>query len=138
MSELLKKHQQSCDAAESLIGEKLFAPAVHCAYYSCVQLLTYVFLHKIPGINVADFHNTMETQGGTHNYLRKEMKRELLKRQVGRTQADEFANNLLDLKEKRVEADYKDVSISSAESREARRVSEEINTLIKDTFAIAS
>ncbi len=136
MSELLKKHQQNCEAAESLIGNKLYAPAVHCSYYSCIQLITYAFLHEIPGINLVEFQAELDDQG-SHNYLRREMKKQLLVLRVSRTQAAEFETALKELKQTRKEADYLDVSISPAESREARRVSEEVNLLIKTTFSIA-
>ena len=113
MSELLKKHKESCEAAIALIHKKLFAPAVHCSYYSCIQLIKHIFLYEAPAVTSAQLDDAMNAQGGggTHNYLRREMKKKLLQRGLSRTQADEFANDLLGLKQVRVEADYNDASI---------------------------
>jgi hypothetical protein len=78
----------------------------------------------------------MQNNGGTHNYLRREMKKKLLRLGVSQTKAAEFETSLKELKKTRTDGDYFDVSISPSESREARRISEEINALIKTTFSI--
>ncbi len=78
----------------------------------------------------------MNDDGGTHKYLRVQMKRKLLRLGVSQTDAAEFDTTLKELKQVRTDADYLNLRINETESREARRMSEQVNTLIKDTFSI--
>ena len=43
MSKLLEKSRFNFDAAEVLIKESLYAPSVHCSYYSCFQRIKSIF-----------------------------------------------------------------------------------------------
>nr|MDA3854277.1 hypothetical protein [Bacteroidales bacterium] len=42
MSKLKEKSNFNLDAAELLIVRNLYAPSVHCSYYSCFQQLKYI------------------------------------------------------------------------------------------------
>ena len=41
MSKLRQESDFNIDAASALLKQNLFAPSVHCSYYSCFQFLKY-------------------------------------------------------------------------------------------------
>lgn len=67
MSKLKAKAEFNIDAAQLLIDKSLYAPSVHCSYYSCFQLMKYT-MKEIFGITYDELAQrvSVKTTGGTH------------------------------------------------------------------------
>jgi len=127
MSFLHEKAKMNADAAALLIDKHLFAPSVHCSYYSCFQLFK-VFLFKFNGIdyNTQDKLSKKHKNGGTHNYIITQI---LIT--VGDLDKDkylEIKNKIHDLRLFRMKSDYFDYQINYDQSRKALRISNDIYT----------
>ena len=137
MSELLKKHEQSCEAAENLLNrDRLYASSVHCAYYSCIQLMMYTLYNKVTGFNQATYEAETKNKG-SHDILRQRIKDALTQQGVDSVGTSSFDSTLKQLKSARVKADYKDVAIDESAGKSAQRQSVSVNKLIKATFSIS-
>ena len=55
MTKLKQKSEFNFDAAKVLIDTNLYAPSVHCSYYSCFQLMKFA-LKDFCGINYDELY----------------------------------------------------------------------------------
>lgn len=137
MSELLKKHQESCEAAENLLTrDGLYASSVHCAYYSCIQLMIYTLYNKVTGFNKTTYEAETKNKG-SHDILRQRIKDALTREKVSPVDTAAFDSTLKQLKSARVKADYRDEAVSESACKSAQRQSISVNDLIKTTFSIS-
>lgn len=137
MSELLKKHKESCEAAENLFTrDRLYASSVHCAYYSCIQLMTYTLYNKVTGFNKARYEADIKGKG-SHDILRQRIKDALTSKGVDSVGTSSFDSTLKQLKSARIKADYKDEEISEYACKIAQKQSVQVNGIIKTTFSIS-
>lgn len=137
MSQLLVKYQQNQTAADRLINEhKLYAASVHCSYYSCIQLITYLFLAHVPGINKEDFEADLAAKD-SHKYLISKMGSELRGMEVTSREINEFDSILKELKILRNKADYKDIEINEWSSKLAQTKSIKVITILKSKFSLS-
>jgi uncharacterized protein (UPF0332 family) len=116
MGHLKNKSELNLDAAELLHNQSFYPSVVHCAYYSCFQLMKHVWLNSM-GKSEDDLRTlNNNSRQGSHDVLINQIK---LFAQ-GKSQNDrELYRDILQLKRLRVDADYKEVSIDSAKSNEA-------------------
>lgn len=107
--------------------------SIHCAYYSCVQVLLHILRDKL-GLNDSELENEITQyiksrgRGGSHAYYISRVIKDLesKKRVVSR-----LNTKLVDLKDLRVRADYKQDIIDKKEANKAYSLAEtSINELI--------
>jgi uncharacterized protein (UPF0332 family) len=69
LSYLKNKSEFNIDGAELLINNYLFAPSIHCSYYSVFQLMIYVYCYK-NDITFEEYSVEAKAhQGSSHNHL---------------------------------------------------------------------
>ena len=82
MSKLREKSEFNFDAAQVLIKNNLFAPSVHCSYYSCFQLMKYT-MNYVFGISYDELNTRISvTAGGTHSYVTNFFNKEVKKKSI--------------------------------------------------------
>ena len=118
MGYLKQKSDFNLATAQILIQNNLYSPSIHCAYYSCLQLLKYILKNFI-GIEYAVQERAANSgsSGGSHNYVINEVFNQIrvhdrlgygdLKRKVGQ------------LKRLRTQSDYLNVQVTYSESTKA-------------------
>lgn len=142
MSVLLDKSKENGFAALKLYDpEKKYAPSVHCAYYSCVQLMIHI-IHKKEKISFEEIELNCNAwtrdpvnSGGAHMYYISRIK-ELLKDPKLKVVLPDFMQ-ILDLKRFRVQSDYKPIVIDESLCNKAITLSEKLYKLLSKTFSIA-
>lgn len=134
-SELLKKSEENRKAALKLWSvEKWFAPSVHCAYYSCVQLMIHIIM-TVGGKK----YETMESEigsfrGGSHGYYIQQVQSLLVN--SGKANKIKDFSQIKTLKTYRETSDYKPVEVTYDDSDKANSLAEKISKLLKAEFAI--
>ena len=133
MSNLKNKSELNIQAAKKLIEENLYAPSVHCSYYSCFQLLKFKMndffdiSYEQLGVNTSSSHK------GTHKYIIDYIKNQI-KNNIDRDTSLYFSRQIKDLKLYRERSDYEEIEIRKDESDKAFRKAENVIKFIKDTF----
>ena len=132
MSKLRDKSEFNFDAAQVLIKNNLFAPSVHCSYYSCFQLMKYT-MNYVFGISYDELSTRISvTAGGTHSYVTNFFNKEVKKKSI--TDYSDFSRKIKDLKEFRESSDYDDVEITIDRSEKAKAYATEIRQYIQRNF----
>ena len=138
MSYLKEKSNFNIDAAELLQNKSLFAPSVHCSYYSCLQLMK-VAINEFLEISFEELDLEIKTakeenKGNTHEYIIKKIGDNI--RYNSKAEFRIFHRNIKDLKNFRVRSDYEDFQITTTESFKAFNIAKEIRTQLKETFHV--
>ena len=135
MSKLKEKSEFNIDAAELLLSKYLYAPSVHCSYYSCFQLLKYT-IKSFFGIDYeTQAVNCSTSRQKSHVYVVNYVSTEL-SRFVSFEECRNFKRTIKDLKQFRVESDYENVEVSLDKGVEALRKAKEIRTYLKTNFSV--
>lgn len=134
MSKLKAKSEFNIDAAQLLIDKSLYAPSVHCSYYSCFQLMKFT-MKEIFGITYDELAQrvSVKSTGGTHTYVTNFFNKEV-KSRYGTFEYSDFNRKLKDLKEFRESSDYEDVEIDIDKGTKALKNATEIRTFIQKNF----
>ena len=133
MPKLLEKSKFNIDAARVLIDENLHAPSVHCSYYSCLQKIKSI-LPAFFGITYEQIDKEVSSGNlNEHSYLIRYIS-EQIHHNLGFIEYRDFKNKIGDLKEFRVESDYKNIEITSDQSEKAYRKATEINVFLLKQF----
>lgn len=114
---LLLKSEQNYEATEVLLFAKLYAPAVHCAYYSSLQHIIYL-VHEYTGLTEDEIRENTKG-GGSHNYYISTFAKELMR--IDRRNALLFSKFINNFKRKRTEADYNKEEVSKEDSNDAQK-----------------
>lgn len=114
MSFLKEKSELNKTAAEFLSNNGHKLSVVHCAYYSCFQLLNFKFI-SVYGRNLKGEYDLYkkknpESKAGSHDFAINEATNDLRKR-FNYSEAQKFRDNMQGLKKLRHEADYGDIAI---------------------------
>ncbi len=132
MSELKKKSENNLIASEFLIKQGLHASSVHCAYYSCLQLLKYSinFFFEVAYDELEN--NINYSKGSSHKYIINYVFNELKSAKYDNYETQH--RNIKDLKEWRETSDYENTPIGSVESDRAYKTAKEFTTYIKENL----
>jgi uncharacterized protein (UPF0332 family) len=132
MSKIRQKSDFNLNAAERLLEMSLYAPSIHCSYYSCFQLLKFTIKdffnvdYEMQAVNIS------ATGQKTHQYVVNYITDEL-KKLAGFEESRSFKRTLMDLKQFRLESDYENIEIGSEKGHDAFTKAKEIrNYLIKN------
>ena len=133
MSKLLEKSRFNLDAAEVLIKESLFAPSVHCSYYSCFQHIKSIFPFFF-GISYDQIDLTVSSNTWSeHSYLIHYISKQIHDN-IGYNEYSVFKRNIGDLKEFRTKSDYKEIEVTTELSNKALSIAKEINSFLYEQF----
>jgi hypothetical protein len=140
MSYLKSKSELNRAAAAQLYKSGQHPSAVHCAYYSCVQLMKHIIIHKF-GKSEEDIDrecqlldvNGKRKYGGTHEYLINV----LLSRFISLGKNPTNFNNVVQLKKLRVKSDYWDsFQVDSGTSSASIRLSDLVLKELRTNFGV--
>ena len=128
MRHLKNKSELNLGAAELLHQYSYYSSVVHCAYYSCIQLMKHTWLNSM-GKSDNDLRNLNNSScQGSHEVLINQIKIFIQsKSQNGRV----FNRDILQLKRLRVNADYDEILIDSKKSNESLILSKSSLNILK-------
>ena len=134
MSKLKEKSEFNIDAAQLLIDNYLYAPSVHCSYYSCFQLMKFT-MNNFFGISYDELRQriSVSTSGGTYSYVTYFFNKEV-RRKNGISDYSDFSRKIKDLKEFRESSDYDDIEITIDKSTKALQYATDIRLHIQKNF----
>lgn len=129
MSKLRQKSDFNIDAASALIKQNLFAPSVHCSYYSCFQLLKHT-IKDFSGIDYeAQSAEIYKQKQKSHQYVINYITDELTSL-AGKFEARDFKRKINDLKQFRIDSDYENIEVNSEKGNKAFEKANEIRSYI--------
>lgn len=135
MSKLRQKSDFNLDAAKVLLEKNLFAPSVHCSYYSCFQLLKYT-IHDFFGEDYEkQANNISTTKQKTHQYVINYIINKL-KTFASIKESRDFKRKINDLKQFRIESDYENIEVSFDKGNNAYEKAKEIRLYIIHNFNV--
>lgn len=132
MSILKEKSNFNLTATELLQNNSLFAPSVHCSYFSCLQLVKFAIIENL---NVTSEDLNKEVHGkDSHKYLINKIGDEI--RNYSREEHTIFIRNINGLKKFRVESDYGEIEVTTTESYKALENAKEIRKQLIKIFHV--
>ena len=124
-------------SARFLIDTGLFSSSVHCSYYSNVQLIMHIFLVSFGWtkreIERNRRHGSFDEKG-FHNWIEKEIRNSLYKKEVSNKYKQYILRALPQLKSLRVKADYDDILINEKKSSDALNMSKQLTDLLTKIY----
>jgi len=128
MGHLKNKSEINLVAAELLNKQYLYPAVVHCAYYSCLQLMRHIWINQM-GKSLQELGVlTRNSRDGSHEVLINQIKMFLKSLSLDDRS---FNNSITQLKKLRIKADYDDVSIDSSISSNSISLSKSTQTILK-------
>ena len=121
-------------AAADLLHDKSYYLAVaHAAYYSCYQLLKYIWRHHMGRSQDELDVQTSQSRMGSHEFLLNEIVEHIsgLKNENSGNDARTLRNMLTQLKRLRIDADYGETEIDCEKSKKALDLSRELLNILK-------
>lgn len=135
MDQLKQKSEFNLLAAELLLRENLYAPSVHCSYYSCLQLIKF----SIKDFFEVDYSelssNIASSKKNSHSYMIEFVKNEI-RGKIDRQRERDFSRNIKDLKQFREESDYDDIEIVREMGEKALRLAIEVRLFLKQNLHV--
>ncbi|MEA3446912.1 MAG: HEPN domain-containing protein [Bacteroidota bacterium] len=135
MSKLRQKSDFNMDAAKVLLEQNLFAPSVHCSYYSCFQLLKFTIKDFFNIDYESQSANISFSKQNTHQYVVNYITNEL-KSLSNIFESRDFKRKINDLKQFRVESDYENVEVNYDKGNDAMDKAIEIRSYIIKKFNV--
>jgi uncharacterized protein (UPF0332 family) len=133
MSYLRQKSDFNIDAAKELISIKIYAPSVHCSYYSCFQLMKFAINDFFGTTYVEQSSIIASTKQSSHQYVISYILKEL-KEFDTRDEIQKLRRKIKDLKQYRVDSDYEDIEVNIEKGELALSVAEEIRRYLITNF----
>ncbi len=133
MEKLKNKSDFNLEAADLLIKSGLYAPSVHCSYFSCFQLAKVIACTVILKDETDHGSQISQKGGNSHQYFWNAIKESVCSK-TGREEERLLNRKYRDLKTFREESDYGDIQIDSLKGTKALDVARDINTFLKQTF----
>jgi uncharacterized protein (UPF0332 family) len=126
---LINKSEINYDSAKSLHDNGSYPSVPHCAYYSCFQFMSHIWLKKLQK-SEAELKSLKKTNEGSHEVLINQIKIYLDSKspENGRT----FNNNILALRKLRTDSDYRDIEITRTPSENSITLSKDILKILKE------
>lgn len=128
MGHLKNKSELNLGATELLHQQSYYPSVVHCAYYSCIQLMKHTWLTSM-GKSEQELRvlNNSSNQG-SHEVLINQIKSFI----QSKSQNDrDFNRDILQLKRLRVNADYDEISIDYTKSNQSIGLSKVTLSILK-------
>lgn len=133
MSKLKEKSEFNISAAEILLKSHIFAPSVHCSYYSCFQLIKFI-TKDFFGIEYEQLTTDIKASNKkTHNYII-DLVADKIIRLSDRHESKSFKNKIIDLKHYREESDYDNIEINYDKGKAAFDKAKELRQYLKGKF----
>lgn len=133
MSLMLEKSNQNYEAFVHLKERNCGIPSVHCAYYSCFQKMMYAFKDYFPD-EFSRVNLEMKGRRGTlHKTYAKEFFGELSGIDIKRDDVRKMKNNLQNLYNLRLEADYGETEITENKLTSVEQSLTEFRRIFKQT-----
>jgi len=124
MSHLKNKSEFNITAAQFLIDRNLYAPSIHCSYYSCFQLLK-VILKEFIGIDYNQQERAIRMgQQNSHSYVITNVLNVV--HDKNRLAYPEISRKIKNLRLLREKADYRDIQIDQSTSLDAYNTAKEV------------
>ena len=133
VEKLKNKSEFNLVAAEMLIKSGLYAPSVHCSYFSSFQLAKVIACTIV--LQAEKDHGSQISQlgGNSHQYFWSAIKKSVFSK-TGREEERALSRKYKDLKALREESDYGDIQIDSVKGEQAYKVARDINNYLTQTF----
>ncbi len=106
------KSEENLQAAKFLINKQLFNSSIHCAYYACVQLLSFITLNNLK-ISKQDFDEGVEAKS-SHLWLSQQFWNYFCTQNYD--DACDFRDTFGAIRGNRKQADYKAKKFTKAEA----------------------
>ncbi len=133
MDKIREKSKFNIEAAELLLKESLYAPSVHCSYYSCFQLMKFA-VKDFFGVSYNDLSAKIQNSNfATHEYIINYIVEELNKF-VGIVESRNFKRKIKDLKHYRNESDYENMEVGADKGEKAFYKAIEIRNYLNAKF----
>jgi len=117
------KSNKTFESGEFLKDNGHFNSSIHCFYYSCIQITNHFFQVKL-NLSDSDLRDLFKTEHSHNKTL------QLIIDNIGKSKRRAIKNNFDDLKQKRVQADYRQFYLSEDDSIECKKLAEEyLNTI---------
>lgn len=117
MCALLVKSSESLETAEFLYEEQYYNSSIHCAYYSCFQLLKHIVINIL---KENDYDTNVAAMGqGSHVYTINRVSNDIASKIEVYKKFRWLHREIFDLKDIRHKADYSLDLITESESRKA-------------------
>ena len=134
MGELLKKASNNYSAAESLIEKENYSPSIHCAYYSCLQIILFLINSKLSqawisyqdSLDADTILNKKAHKQSLHNQYISFIKQDINK--TDRSTQRKFSTDIGILKKFRNDSDYTDTEIVDNIADQSLSLAKDINT----------
>lgn len=133
MSKLKEKSNFNYEAAKELLDKNLFAPSVHCSYYSCFQLLKYTIKHFFDKDYNVQCNERTKAKQKSHQYVIHYISNELVLL-ANKYDSRDFRRKINDLRNFRNESDYENIEITYQKGIDAFNKADEIRKYIYKNF----
>ena len=137
MSQLKAKSGISRSAADILMANHHYPPVIHCAYYSCIQLIKHILLYNLK-LSETDLYNEQKALRSKQSnslvlnvYLINKITTEL---KNNKKDWKAFNSSIMQLKKLRVAADYEDTMIDISKGSTSITLSDGILRQLKKDF----
>ena len=120
------------EAAEICLQKSLFAPSVHCSYYSCIQFMLYVLFEKLKMTEEGFNEQKASWRVGTHACAIKLIGYDLIRKE--KTDYKAFQKLVPELKELREKSDYTQISIGHSDGYLAMGNSDSIKRILQKNY----
>ncbi len=133
MTYIKEKAEFNKSSADLLYKHSFYASSVHCAYYSCFQLLKYIIKSKLKVDYDAQESEIIQSRPPikSHAYVTKKILDKIQTLEKDPLEYRKIRTHLKELQLLRVNSDYKNIQIDQAKSRQAIDYSSELNTYFK-------
>ena len=134
MSEYKNKSSYNFTAAGIMMDPKncLYAPSIHCSYYSCIQYLLHVIYVKLPEIEKNTYLQNVNEEGSSHKHAIMVIERHLLVK--AKDDYKTFQSSIKELKKSRVQSDYSETQISQTVGQRAYGLAQSIINILAKNF----
>ena len=130
--ELLKKSAYNFQSADKLIKCSLFAPSIHCSYYSCFQHVVVKTIFHSNRTHADLEAELIRMKGKTHTFYLSKLLHYYEKKGLVDTRNRRGLKSLYEnLKNKRIDADYHNSMVDEAKANEAFDYCKKINDFLK-------
>lgn len=120
------------EAANLCLKNNLYAPSVHCSYYSCIQYMFYILFEKLK-ITKEEFSRQKNLYGKkTHTLAIKLVGQDLINKE--RNDYKSFQKLIPELKELREKSDYENIVINQDEGYKAMNHSDSIKNILTKNY----